>query len=48
MNGDETCTCGHVFDEHGGDEEHPGSSKCNINDCDCVCFEEDEESEEAV
>jgi len=44
MNGDEVCTCGHVFDEHGGDPEYPGSSACTIDECDCTCFEEDEES----
>jgi hypothetical protein len=34
-----TCTCGHVYDEHGGNSEYPGSSACNVDDCDCACFE---------
>jgi hypothetical protein len=41
-----TCTCGHDEEEHGGDPKYPGSSKCNIEGCDCVCWEEDEEAEE--
>ena len=36
------CVCGHVEDDHGGDPEYPGSSKCNVDDCDCVCYEENE------
>jgi hypothetical protein len=43
MNGDEVCTCGHVYDEHGGIPEYPGSTKCSIDDCDCLSFEEDED-----
>lgn len=39
------CTCGHDEDEHGGDPEFPGSSRCNNGDCDCVCFESDGEEE---
>lgn len=38
-----TCTCGHEQDEHGGDIDYPGSSACNIDDCDCDCFEDDGE-----
>ena len=38
---DYACTCGHVEDEHGGDPDYPGSSKCKVTDCDCTCFEED-------
>jgi hypothetical protein len=45
MEGNENCTCGHVYEEHGGDVEYPGSSACNVPDCDCVCFEEDAEDE---
>ena len=41
MGDSETCTCGHDIEEHGGDPEYPGSSKCNIDDCDCCCFESD-------
>ena len=40
-----TCTCGHMEDEHGGVEDYPGSSKCSIEDCDCVCFEWDGEED---
>ncbi len=37
------CTCGHDEDEHGGDTRYPGSSRCNVEDCDCCCFEADED-----
>jgi len=41
------CTCGHDEEEHGGDPKYPGSSKCTIEDCDCLCFEEgDEEADD--
>lgn len=43
--GDSVCTCGHVYDEHGGDEHYPGSTACNVDDCDCICFDRDEEDE---
>lgn len=33
------CTCDHVEDEHGDDQEFPGSTKCNVTGCDCVAFE---------
>jgi hypothetical protein len=35
----ETCTCGDVLDEHGGDAKYPGSTKCNVEGCECVAFE---------
>lgn len=38
---EENCTCGHHFEEHGGDPDYPGSTACNIEDCDCTCFEPD-------
>lgn len=41
MNGDETCTCGDVFDEHDQDAPHV----CEIAGCDCVGFEEAEGDE---
>lgn len=41
-----TCTCGHEEDEHGGDVAYPGSSRCNIDDCDCCSFDWDGEFEE--
>ena len=45
--GDElTCVCGHTEDEHGGDPQYPGSSKCNVDDCECVCFEADEDEDD--
>lgn len=46
----DTCTCGHVLDEHlarGEDKKHPNSSACTIKDCDCICFEEGEDDEES-
>lgn len=48
MNGDELCTCGHVYDEHGGDPKYPGSTKCNVceeGDCDCFELADDEEED---
>jgi len=45
MEDDAVCTCGHIFDEHGGDDDHPGSTACNVDDCDCICFDEDAEEE---
>jgi hypothetical protein len=39
------CLCGHVEDEHGGDPDCPGSSKCNADGCECDLFEEDEDVE---
>jgi hypothetical protein len=41
MNGDELCTCGHVYDEH-----QEGGRACLVDDeggeqCDCCCFEEE-------
>lgn len=44
MDGDEVCTCGHVADEH-EDGAH-GPAKCDVDDCDCPHFEEDEEATE--
>ena len=38
------CHCGHLEeDEHGGDEEFPGSTACNIEECECICFDWDGE-----
>lgn len=34
-----TCHCGDVRNEHGGDEEFPGSTKCTVPGCECVAFE---------
>ena len=38
----EVCACGHLIEEHGGDPEYPGSSKCHL--CDCCAYEADEDS----
>lgn len=35
----ETCACGHGAIDHGGNDEFPGSSACNVDDCECVCFD---------
>lgn len=35
------CCCGHVLDEHGGDDEYPGSMACNVEGCDCCAYERD-------
>lgn len=45
MNGDESCVCGHIYDEHGGDPDYPGSTACAIEDCDCLCFDLNEEED---
>lgn len=37
------CTCGHDEEEHGGDPNYPGSTACNVENCDCIAFEADEE-----
>jgi hypothetical protein len=42
----DTCTCGDVLDEHGGDPEYPGSTACNVEGCECVCYEEDPDAGE--
>lgn len=36
------CHCGHVADEHGHDPDHPGSTACTIEGCDCIAFEMDD------
>ena len=46
MEGYEMCMWGHVADEHGGDPKFPGSTKCTVDDCDCLCFDLDEEDED--
>lgn len=40
------CYCGHAPEEHGGDPKLPGSTKCQIPDCDCIAYEADEDAEE--
>lgn len=35
-----TCVCGHAVEEHGHDDEHPGSTACS--ECsDCIAYESD-------
>ena len=41
-----TCHCGHVEDEHGLDDEFPGSTACAEDDCECIAFEADEGADE--
>lgn len=38
--------CGHVEDEHGGDPEFPGSTACNVDECDCISFEDSGEEQD--
>lgn len=44
--GHETCYCGHVFDEHGGDPKHPQSLACTIEGCHCIHFEHNPDADE--
>ncbi len=43
------CYCGHVRDEHfNGDEpEHPQSTSCTVEGCDCIAFDGDPEASTA-
>lgn len=51
MDGSEMCVCGHVWDEHGTDPEHQGSTACHFEEagprgeegCHCCAFEQAEE-----
>lgn len=38
---DKMCECGHPQDEHGHDDEFPGSTACTHEDCTCIAFEWD-------
>jgi hypothetical protein len=40
------CVCGHAPEEHGGDPEYPGSTACQVNDCDCCSYESDGSEDE--
>ena len=43
---DGVCYCGHnEEDEHGGDDEYPGSTACNVDGCDCIAFEQDADAD---
>ena len=33
------CVCGHDVDEHGGDDEFPNATECNVDECDCFQFD---------
>lgn len=49
---DKICTCGCSLDDHGGDDEYPGSTSCrncdgsNDNNNECLAFEEDHDDDE--
>jgi len=38
----EPCNCGHAIEEHGHDPKYPGSTACQIEECDCIAYEADE------
>lgn len=38
------CYCGHAEDEHGGSEKYPGATACTLDQCPCIAFDEDEET----
>ncbi len=40
------CVCGHTEDEHGGDGLFSRSTKCAVEDCDCLVFDKDEGEED--
>lgn len=40
MSDDETCTCGHAYDEHDEDE----GLECTVDGCDCRYYEQDEQA----
>jgi hypothetical protein len=42
----DTCECGHVLDEHGGDPKHPRALACTVEGCQCVHFEAAEEEDD--
>ena len=48
MSDTDVCSCDHVRDEHGHDQEFPGSTACNVDDCECVAFELAESTADAV
>lgn len=38
------CYCGHCRDDHGHDPKYPGSMACQMDDCDCIAFDKDEQA----
>jgi hypothetical protein len=43
---EKTCTCGHAPEEHGHDPAYPGSTACQVEGCDCVAYEPDNNEDE--
>jgi hypothetical protein len=39
VGGTAPCACGHSPEEHGHDPEHPSSTSCTDEECDCVAYE---------
>lgn len=42
------CHCGHEEDEHfaaGEDKKFPGSTRCDVDGCDCIAYEENDEDD---
>lgn len=42
----DTCVCGDVEDEHGGDPDFPGSFACRVEGCECLHFEPEDDGED--
>jgi hypothetical protein len=42
MSEPKACVCGHAEEEHGYDPKYPGSTACQVEDCDCIAYEADE------
>lgn len=42
------CTCGEPFEEHGNDPDHPGSTACTAEHCDCIAYEAEPPDEPEV
>ena len=40
------CTCGHAEEEHGHDPQYPGSTACQMEDCECIAWEDNEGAED--
>lgn len=43
---DKSCVCGHAIEEHGHDPKYPGSTACQIDECDCIAYEEGDDGDE--
>lgn len=44
-NHDLPCVCGHSREEH-KDPRYPGSTECSHEECDCIAYEADRESQQ--